>query len=343
MAHSQPSQPSRFRHLSTQLLLQSTLWLIRQRLTLTSFVAPRIAGQKAFRLFCTPRPYSPKPKEAQILASGRRRELPHNDSSMTNGRLVGYTWNDAGAQTVLLVHGWELNAGRMTSFVQPLVEQGFRVVAFNAPAHGGKNERSSGTWTNGLEYGRAIQRVIESQCGGAFYENSHENIHGSVHGIIAHSIGCLATAYFLAYLNPNGAENVVFIAPPSRLGDFIKGFQATLGLPERVARLLKEHFEAGYNMTVRAFDLRLMAKKITMPMLLIHDREDAVCSFDYAQTVAAEAPNCEFVPTEKLGHILILRSPEVMGRVTAFLSSSTMSDLVSDSSNESVDQILFQP
>jgi len=39
-------------------------------------------------------------------------------------------------KTVLLVHGWSANQTDMFYYVPPLVEQGFRVVALDLPAHG---------------------------------------------------------------------------------------------------------------------------------------------------------------------------------------------------------------
>lgn len=45
-----------------------------------------------------------------------------------------YAWGEGPA--VLLVHGWSSHTGCMAGFVDPLLERGFRVVAFDAPAHG---------------------------------------------------------------------------------------------------------------------------------------------------------------------------------------------------------------
>ena len=38
---------------------------------------------------------------------------------------------------ILLVHGWGGHAARLRRYVRPLNAAGFRVVAFDAPGHGG--------------------------------------------------------------------------------------------------------------------------------------------------------------------------------------------------------------
>lgn len=294
-----------------QLATQSVLWLMRQGLNLSSFIAQKATGRWAFQVFCTPRGTSPKPKESQILASAKRWELPYKSLLGTSKTLVGYSWNETGEKTVLLVHGWELHAGRMTPLVEPLVKQGYRVIAFNAPAHGTGADRSSGTWTNGVEYAWAVNQVL-----------SANSDHTQLHGIVAHSIGCLATSYALARYNREGARKVVFIAPPSRLADFLFVFQTMTQFSKRVMAMLTTYFETTYRTKVREFDMRHLVRSIDVPLLFIHDKGDSVCSFDYTTSVVAEAPNAEFMQTENLGHLAILRSPEVAERIITFLTDS---------------------
>ncbi len=308
-----------------QITAQSALWFMRQGLNLSGFIAQKATGRWAFRVFCTPRGTSPKPKELQILASAKRWELPYKSLLGTSKTLVGYTWNETGDKTVLLVHGWELHAGRMTPLVEPLVKQGFRVIAFNAPAHGAGTDRSSGKWTNGVEYAWAVNHVV----------NAYGD-HTQLHGIVAHSIGCLATSYALARYNRQAATKAVFIAPPSRLADFLFVFQTMTQFSKRVMSMLTAHFEATYCTKVREFDMRHLVRTIDVPLLFIHDKGDSVCSFDYTTTVVAEAPNAEFVQTENLGHLAVLRSPEVAERILTFLTDSVQSEYSAEQASANV-------
>jgi alpha-beta hydrolase superfamily lysophospholipase len=52
---------------------------------------------------------------------------------MYKGKILkGYSWG-TGKRNV--VHGWESRGTALRSFVPVLLEKGFRVVAFDAPAH----------------------------------------------------------------------------------------------------------------------------------------------------------------------------------------------------------------
>ena len=54
-------------------------------------------------------------------------------------------WDWGEGPTVLLVHGWNGAAAQLAGYVQPLVDAGYHVVAFDQPGHG----HSSGTHVTG--------------------------------------------------------------------------------------------------------------------------------------------------------------------------------------------------
>lgn len=90
--------------------------------------------------------------DAQHLPDGvRRHDVFH---SLT--RLTGWRWGESGP-VVLLVHGWESNTGRKLPLVEPLLGQGYRVFAFDAPGHG----LSPDAGTNLIDVGCAVQSITE--------------------------------------------------------------------------------------------------------------------------------------------------------------------------------------
>lgn len=287
---------------------------IRNGLFLESLVAPRSAGKRAFYLFCTPRPVEPHPKETQILERGNRWTLQWRD-----GQVTGYTWEPAEyRQTVLLVHGWELHAGKMTAFVQPLVQAGYRVIAFHAPAHGGKNDRSQGKWLNAIIYARAIRAVMERHA------------QGSIRAVIAHSLGCMATTYLCSALYPENIqqpEKLIFIAPPTELAEYLEGFQSFLGLHPRVIRYLERYLHHQYGLRIEDFSMKNLAESLRQPVLLIHDKNDTVTSCSYSEEVSKRIQDCTFIQTENLGHVVILRSREVIQQIVDFLGESQSPEL----------------
>src|SRR5262245_59602362 len=118
-----------FHKISTNVRFSAARWL-----------APELAGATAERLFLTP----PRPRyagaSAMDLIDGRSRLIEHK------GRAIAtWQWGSNDAPAVLLAHGWGGNAAQMRPFVWPLVSAGYRVIAYDQPAHG-----VSGGKLNGL-------------------------------------------------------------------------------------------------------------------------------------------------------------------------------------------------
>ncbi|HEX2189960.1 MAG TPA: alpha/beta fold hydrolase, partial [Longimicrobiaceae bacterium] len=137
-------------------------------------VSPGAAARVAERLFATPRRRRPRPDPTaeRLLARARPLEVAHG-----GGALRGHAWGSG--PTVLLVHGWEATWASLAELVEPLVGRGFRVAAFDGPAHGA----SDGAQTDVLDYGRAVAEMVAAV--------------GPVEAVVAHSFGAPATVVAL--------------------------------------------------------------------------------------------------------------------------------------------------
>jgi pimeloyl-ACP methyl ester carboxylesterase len=100
---------------------------------------PEFAVAIAERLFLTP----PKPQDAAAAAveliDARSSVLEHKGRHISMWR-----WGSRDAPAVLLAHGWGGNAAQMRPFVFPLLEAGYRVIAYDQPAHGVSEGRLTG-------------------------------------------------------------------------------------------------------------------------------------------------------------------------------------------------------
>src|SRR5262245_30745683 len=113
------------------------LRLLRARNRALSTLAPTRAAGLAERLFLTP-PRSRRPAaETTLLAAA------HSHPCRVGGRRIHVSMWGAGP-AVLLVHGWGGRGTQLGAFVEPLVADGFSVVAFDAPGHG-ESERGTVT------------------------------------------------------------------------------------------------------------------------------------------------------------------------------------------------------
>lgn len=131
---------------------------------LLSRVTPALAAHLAYKLLATP-PRSPE----KTWQTELRDKAITTRLRLGAGELAVYEWGCG--PTVLMVHGWGARATHMGKMIMPLVDAGFRVVAFDAPAHG----ESFGRSTDLIAYAAAIKAVARHA--------------GPVHTLLAHSFG----------------------------------------------------------------------------------------------------------------------------------------------------------
>ncbi|MBL0211864.1 MAG: alpha/beta fold hydrolase [Holophagaceae bacterium] len=256
-----------------------------------------LAAQLAEMLFLTP-PRHPIPAaEADALATGRAFRVPFEGS-----HLAAWAWGpkQGTAPTVILLHGWGGRAGQLRGFIAPLVDAGYRVVAFDGPAHGASGGRQASI----IHFASALETVILGM--------------GPVHGIVAHSLGCAAAAVALS----RGAriEKACFIAPPARARAYYEQFLAFLGLPDAQAPEFCRRFADRFGFTWDQLEVPALAPRMRLALQVIHDADDGDVPFSEGAAIAASWPGAELRRTEGLGHRRILKAKDVQEKAVAFLS-----------------------
>ncbi len=261
--------------------------------------APDLASGDAERLFRSPRRYARPAWEQEALAGATRLGLPWGDVT-----LPAWSWGDG--PTVLLVHGWEGRGSQLGAFVDPLVDAGMRVVAFDAPGHGDS----------------PVPRAAVPEMAGAVGAALSEL--GPVHAIVAHSVGCVATTVALSR-SPEVAPRLAFIAPPVSPLRFTKAFSAMLGIDEGVRQRMVARLERRYGAPLSELDATAIAPRLTSPLLVVHDREDKEVSFEAGAALADRWRGARLMETRGLGHRRVLRAPAVVSEVTRFVADAPLS------------------
>ncbi len=219
-------------------------------------------------------------------------------------QIAVYAWGKG--PVVLLVHGWEGRAGQLGGFVEPLVARGFRVVAFDAPAHGA----SSGRQTDGDEVARLISRLVQRE--------------GKLCAVVAHSFGAMVCAYALS--KGISVERAVFISPPADLELLVRVFREQLQVPRAVWAPLKRLVEARFTELGPRVWTRFATvenvRKFAFPGLVIHDRHDPLIPFSKGALVQEAWSSSRLITTRGLGHHRILRDPGVIGSVADWIASA---------------------
>ena len=261
----------------------------------SALLAPGFAGLWAERLFLTP----PKPRypsaEVFDLLEARQSYVHHRGRHIATWR-----WGSRDAPAVLLAHGWGGRATQMRRFVQPLVAAGYRVIAYDQPAHG----LSEGRLTGLPDFADALVAVARQ--------------HGGVRAVIAHSLGGPAAA--LASARGLPLERVVLISPPSDLVGYSRRFARWFAIPERVRRAMQASIEERFGVRWTELELSRVAPRLRAAALVIHDHGDALVPWRHGAAVARHWPGARLLSTRGLGHGRILEDDAVARAAADFIA-----------------------
>lgn len=226
-----------------------------------------------------------------------------------HGTVRGRVYGDWGNPTAYLVHGWGGWWQQLGAHVQPLVDRGLCVVAFDAPSHGDSGAGvHGGRSTTFLEMADALAAVVAE--------------FGRPTVVVAHSAGGLAAVHALGL----GAvpDSLVLIAPPEGVEAMLPVFAGALGVGPRSQQVMVRRAERRVGTPVAELDLLTMAARHpSLPhLLVVHDRGDREAPFAGGVRVRDAWHDARLMATEGLGHRQVLWNPEVVERVTSFADAA---------------------
>lgn len=266
---------------------------LRLALTLVNKFSPSLASLWVYRIWFSTRHHPVPKRELDWVEQARQYQL---DSEF--GSLAVYSWGEG--PVVLLVHGWSGRAVQLGAFAQPLANAGFKVVAFDAPAHG----KNPGKQTNIFRIITAMNTVIADV--------------GPVHGIICHSFGAMVTARALA--TGVMADKVVCISPPAHMDFLIESVSQTLKIPVATKVAFINRLEKKFGNDFRELiSAEFNARVLSIPVLIIHDKNDKEVPWQQGERLASAWTNSRLELTEGLGHRRILRNQAVVDMVVDFI------------------------
>ena len=269
---------------------------LRLKFRLLTALSPGKATEKAFDLFCTPQ-------------FRNKRELPaiFTEAEKINFRfdlydISGYRWNKGGEKKVLIIHGFESSAISFDSYVQPLIEKGYEVLAFDAPAHG----RSSGTRITVLIFKDFIKYIAQN--------------YGPVESFMAHSFGGLALCLAMEEMDHDENYRVALVAPATETSTALDQFFNLLHLDNKIRQLFEKKVNAVGGHPSSWFSIRRAVGNIRAKIVWFHDEEDQQTPFEDAWKVKEDNhPGIRFVITKGLGHRRIYRDNTVRQAIVDFL------------------------
>ncbi len=161
----------------------------------------------------------------------------------------------------------------MTGFVEPLLSAGYRVVAYDQPAHG----ESDGKTTNLLEIAPSMDLIMQRE--------------GKFDAIIAHSFGTLITSYALVKRNFPPPSKLVYFGAFNRLLESLPRFQVLANLSDEIMDGLQNMIYENFGRDVLDSIINeILVTQIHIPALMFHDRSDNVTPWKTAAPLPTPGP-----------------------------------------------------
>lgn len=261
------------------------------------FLFPQLMTNLAYKKLTNPQIHKLRPYEIDFLETATKETLP-----FLNFTIQLYQWGNPQNESVLLIHGWEGQAGNFSDLIPKLLQQNYYVIAFDAPSHGFS---SKGT-TSLFEFSDLVAILIERfNCS----------------KITSHSFGGVATTYAL-YRNPAlKIDKYALLTTPDKFSQRIDTVADVVGISEKVKQRLIQRLEQEMNIDVQSIGVSLFVQTISVQeALIIHDKNDRVIPLEQSQNVQHHWKNCSLKVIEGTGHFRILRTESVLDDLVQFLS-----------------------
>ncbi len=276
----------------------ATLPLPIAALAAASYVVPGLVAPFFRRMMLTPRRHVRPPPVLAVPDADERIDLGDG--------LVAWRWGDKdpAIPNVLLVHGFEGNRAQFGAILEALRARGLSVVALDVPAHG----ESLGDELTAVKFIAAIERTLDRI--------------GPVHAVVGHSMGGAMSLFSIAHRG--GAHRVALVSAPSSLKRELQRFAKAVGLSKRGAQAFIASVEKHVGRPAADFDVRHIAGKVKLPVLMIHDQTDRQVPVAEAARSAQMLPAAELIVTRGLGHNRLLADPAVVAAIVDFVSDQEM-------------------
>jgi pimeloyl-ACP methyl ester carboxylesterase len=265
-------------------------WPVRAGMAALGAVSPGLAGRAGARIFLTP-PRSATRRGGAAVAGAEPFALDHGGRTIRG-------WTLGTGPAVLLLHGWGGRSHHVAALASALAEASCTAVAFDAPAHG----RSDGSTTSMIGFADAAIAVAHRF---------------GARAAIGHSVGGAAIAWAAAH----GLDLVAaaLVAPTRTPVPHLEALARDLHLTAAARAEVEASVARRVGVPLEDVDAARRPAAAPAPMLVIHDRGDDDVPLEAGQMIA-EAWAARLVVTTGLGHRRILRDPEVIREVVAFVT-----------------------
>jgi esterase/lipase len=259
-------------------------------------ISPFLASRFVARLFFSPLRYKMPNREKEMDEKSSQESII---IPSINRKIVVYKYG-TGPKKVLLVHGWSGSGTQLSVIAKELVNKGFSVISFDAPAHG----KAPGK-TSMMPF---------------FIESIHhiEKEYGPFEVAVGHSLGGMSL--LKAIKNGFRVNKLVLIGTGNSVTHITKVFARNMKLNEKVAILMKAYFDKKFGEDMDNYSGAFSAESVKAETLVIHDNNDIDVHISSAHEIVNKLENGKLLVTEGLGHRKILGDPDVINKISTFIT-----------------------
>ncbi|WP_299677884.1 alpha/beta hydrolase [uncultured Tenacibaculum sp.] len=261
------------------------------------FVSPSLVTKFSLKLFSTPIKFPLPNREKTMWESAQKSRLKVSSIDREIDVLTyGYS-----PKKVLLVHGWCGRSTQLFMVADKLLEKGYMVISFDAPAHG----KSEGKTTLMPEFIEAIHEINKE--------------HGPFEAAVGHSLGGMSL--YSAYADGFKTNKIVSIGSGDTISEILMNFTNNLTIKPKIAKRMKNYYDKKLGRDIDLNASSETAKQVDIPALVVHDSLDGDVAVSCAYSIRQNLNQGSILITQGLGHTKILRDKETMNRVVDFIIS----------------------
>lgn len=262
-----------------------------------STLAPGLVVNFAYNQLVNPQIKKLREHELAVL------DLSRKDRFAFEGfEIQRYHWSGSGP-TVLLVHGWEGQAGNFAELITRLQNQNYNIVAFDGPSHG----YSSRGETSLFEFAELVAYILREEQADL---------------LVSHSFGGVATTYGLSQHPEIKIRKYALLTTPDRFTERVDQVARQVGITQKVKQRLIRKVEAEIDLEADTLNVSDFVRQVSVrEALIIHDKADKVIPIDQSRRVKAQWPAARMIEIEGTGHFRILRTTAVHDQVLSFLEA----------------------
>lgn len=258
-------------------------------------VAPEKVNRLVKKGFFIPRREEVNPADKEFLSKATKFSI-----SVREAEVQGWKWGKGPA--IVFAHGWNGIGMQFRSMIEHFFKAGYTVITYDAPGHG----ISGGTESNYFVFSDTMRAILSKKE------------EWNIQAVVGHSLG--AAAAINALSKNDYRIKAVLIAPPLKIKDLLYNAFNHHGIPYPVYNGLINELQNNLGYNIDKENPGDLLSTIHSETLIIHDTSDRAVPFTDSAHFSAINPEIKLMTTTGFGHGRILREPEVIQKISEFIS-----------------------